>query len=75
MIDLLNELLGYMMSMFNAIYGLVSGVFSLFPVMAGFVTSNGVQFLVGLLPDMLIGLAFLIIAIRLVLAMAHGGKG
>lgn len=75
MIALLNEILGYMMSMFNAIYGLVEGVFSLTPILTGFVTSNGVQFLVGLLPDMLIGLAFLIIAIRLVMAMAHGGKG
>lgn len=75
MIDLLNELLGYMMSLFNAVYGMISGLFSLFPITAGFITSNGVQFLVGLLPDMLISLAFLIIAIRLVMAMAHGGRG
>lgn len=75
MLEFFNSMLGHGQAVVAYITGTLSGLVQLLKVWVGAINSNGgIMNSISLLPNMFIALATLIITIRIIMAIIHGGK-
>lgn len=75
MLEFFDTVLGLLTGIYYYFSGAIEGLFQLFKVWVGALNSNGgVLQSLSLLPNMFIALATLIITLRIIFAIVHGGK-
>lgn len=75
MLEFFDTILGLVEGIFYYFSGAVAGLTQLLKVWVGALNSNGgVQWSISLLPDMFIALATLVITLRVIMAIVHGGQ-